>query len=136
MKNRTPTSTILIVSLLLAILIGILVPCALAQEATPSPETAMDLAAFLSWLLTAGGALFLGAGISFVAEKLPAFQRIPTEYKFPTVTAATIISALIIRVAVVITPPHIITAIQPYWQTAIVALLALIGSQVTHKKFP
>jgi len=123
-----------VLAILTLITITILATPALAQELNPPPEISTDLAAFLSWLLTASGALFLGAGISFLAEKIPAFQRIPKSYKFPTIIAATMASSLIAQVLTVITPPHMITAIQPYWRTAVMALLALVSSQVTHQK--
>jgi hypothetical protein len=126
--------------LLASFALGLAIPSvpALARplpQDPPPQDTAEDLAEFLTWLLTGAGALFLGAGIAFFAEHIPAFQRVSTDYKFPVIVAATIVLSVIIQIIVTIVPPDVFAAIQPYWRTAIVVLFALVSSQTIHKRF-
>jgi hypothetical protein len=136
MSIRRLRRAIIALVLFFAFLVGLAVPVLahpLPQEAPPQ-DTAEDLVEFLNWLLTGAGALALGAALSFIAEKIPAFQRIPKNWKFPVVVAATIALSLIVQVAVTLVPPAVFAAVQPFWRTAVIALFALVSSQVTHAR--
>jgi hypothetical protein len=135
-KNR-PRHSFVALTLFLSLVAGATIPVLarpLPQEAPPQ-DTAEDLVEFLNWLLTGAGALAMGAALSFVAEKLAAFQRVPTTWKFPVIITATIILSLIIQLVTTLTPPAVFAVVQPYWRTAVVALFALVSSQTTYRRY-
>jgi hypothetical protein len=135
-RRRRLRRAIIALVLFLSFSVGLIVPV-LARplpQGLPPQETAEDLVEFLNWLLTGAGALALGAALSFIAEKIPAFQRVPKNWKFPVVVAATIALSLIVQIVVTLVPPAVFAVAQPYWRTAVVALFALVSSQVTHAR--
>lgn len=124
------------ISLLVAVLMSVMAVGAVAAQGEPpiaGPDNPTDLLAVLGWL-AAGGA---GPAIAFALNKLPWFRAIENDnVKLGIVVTCVVIVPLTAKVAIDLVPPHIWPLVQPYWATAVGALLlGWPASQITFETF-
>lgn len=124
------------ISLLVAVVVSVVAVGAVAAQGEPpisGPENPTDLLAVLGWL-AAGGA---GPAIAFALNKLAWFKALENgNAKLAIVVTCVVIIPLLAKVAIDLVPPHIWPLIQPYWATAVGALLlGWPASQITFETF-
>lgn len=90
----------------------------------------MTIIEFLTWAGTAAGA---AAILSFVAERLPAFQSLTPEVKGYVMLGGSALIALAAYAVLQFVPAETLAVIAPYFQVMYGVVAAWIANQVAHK---
>lgn len=93
----------------------------------------MDLTQFLTWLASAAGA---AAALSFVAERVPAFQQLSADLKGYVMLAGSILLALAAYAVLTFVPADQLAQLAPWFQVLYGVVAAWIANQVAHKADP
>ena len=93
----------------------------------------MTIYEFLTWVGSAGGA---AAVLSFVLERIPAFQQLSSEARSWVNLAGTIVIALTAYCIITYVPPEYLTAAAPFFQIIAACVTTWLASQVAHKVDP
>lgn len=93
----------------------------------------MDLTQFLTWLGTAAGA---AAALSFIAERIPAFQTLTAEVKGYIMLGGSAVLALGAYAVLTYVPPDTLAQLAPWFQVIYGVVAAWIANQVAHKADP
>jgi len=98
----------------------------------PIPQEApvMSIEQFLMFLAGAGGA---AAAFAFIAERVPAFQAVPSHHKSLVVLAGSLVIALAAWSVLAYVPAATLDEIAPVFQIVYGVAGAWIASQVAHK---
>lgn len=93
----------------------------------------MDLMQFLTWLASAAGAT---AFLSFVAERIPAFQTLSAGAKGYVMLGGSIVIALAAFAVITYVPPAVLDQLKPWFQVVYGVVAAWLASQFAHKADP
>lgn len=93
----------------------------------------MDIREFLLWLVSAAGA---GAVFSFVAERIPAFQRLTAQAKSYWVLAGSLALSLGAYAILAYVPPEVLDALKPWFQVAAGVVGTWLTTQLAHSADP
>ncbi len=93
----------------------------------------MTIDQFLTWLASAGGA---PAAAAFVAERLPAFQQLPSGSKSLAMLGASLAIALAAYLVLTLTPAEQLAQIAPIFQVLYGVVGTWIAGQVAHSADP
>lgn len=89
----------------------------------------MDLTQFLTWLGSAAGAT---AALSFIAERIPAFQSLTPQIKGYVMLGGSAALALIAYAVLTFVPPDQLAQLAPWFQVIYGVVAAWITNQVAH----
>lgn len=93
----------------------------------------MDIKSFLIWLSSAGGA---AAALSFIAERLPAFQKLTSGQKQAVHLGGSLAIALIAYAILTYVPPEMLEQIKPIFALVAAVVGSWITGQVAHAHDP
>lgn len=93
----------------------------------------MDLTQFLTWLASAAGAT---AFLSFVAERIPAFQALSASAKGYVMLGGSIVLAMIAFAILTYVPPAALEQLKPWFQVLYGVIAAWLANQFAHKADP
>jgi hypothetical protein len=93
----------------------------------------MDIYQFLTWLASAGGA---AAVLSFVLERISAFQDLTPDAKSWVNLGGTIVLALGAFAVLTYVPKDVLTQLAPWFQIVAACVTAWLASQVAHRIDP
>lgn len=93
----------------------------------------MTLTEFLTWLVSSAGA---STALSFIAERLPAFQKLPASAKGYTMLVGSLVIAGLAYAVLHFTPPDMLAQLVPWFQIAYGVVGAWIANQLAHKADP
>lgn len=93
----------------------------------------MDPREFLTWLASSAGA---GAALSFIAERIPAFQKLKPEHKSLIHLAGSLLIALSAYAILTYVPPDVLVSLTPVFQVIAAVVGTWIANQVAHKADP
>ena len=93
----------------------------------------MNLTDFLIWLGSSAGAT---AFLSFVAERLPAFQALSGTAKSYVMLAGSAAIALAAYFVLTLTPPDTLAQLTPIFQVVYGVVAAWLANQLAHKQDP
>lgn len=94
---------------------------------------AMTLTDFLIWLGSSAGAT---AFLSFIAERLPAFQVLSSSQKSYAMLIGSIVLAGLAYAVLTFVPPETLTALVPWFQIVYGAVASWIANQFAHQQDP
>lgn len=89
----------------------------------------MTLTDFLIWLGSSAGAT---AALSFIAERLPAFQDLSSSAKSYTMLIGSIVLAGVAYAVLTFVPPETLAALVPWFQIVYGAVASWIVNQTMH----
>lgn len=93
----------------------------------------MTITEFLTWLGSASGAT---AALSFLAERLPAFQALSPTAKSYIMLFGSMAIAGVSYAVLTYTPPEVLEQLVPWFQIVYVTVAAWIANQFAHKADP
>jgi len=93
----------------------------------------MTLPEFLTWLASAAGAT---VALSFVAERIPAFQQLTPEIKGYVMLGGSVALALAAYAVLALVPAELMAQLAPWFQIVYGVVAAWIANQVAHKADP
>ncbi len=93
----------------------------------------MKLTDFLIWLTSAAGA---SAALSFIAERVPAFQRLSPAHKSLFHLAGSVALALAAYAILTYVPPDVLAQIAPVFQIVAAVVGSWLANQVAHRADP
>lgn len=93
----------------------------------------MDLMQFLTWLATSAGA---AAAVSFLAERIPAFQAWTPQVKNYAMLAGSALAALAAYAVLTYVPAETLGMIAPWFQIVSGVFVAWLANQGAHKIDP
>lgn len=93
----------------------------------------MDLREFLIWLGTSAGA---GAALSFIAERIPAFNALTSTVKAYIHLLGSLALALAAYAVMTFVPAETLDALLPWFQIVAAGVGTWIVNQVAHKADP
>lgn len=93
----------------------------------------MDLVQFLTWLASSAGA---AGALSFIAERIPAFQALAPARKSLVHLAGSVILALAAYSILTYAPPEWLAAAAPWFQVVYGVVYTWIANQVLHRVDP
>lgn len=93
----------------------------------------MTLTDFLIWLGSAAGAT---AFLSFVAERLPAFQALSPQAKSYTMLGGSVVIALAAYAVLTYVPAETLAQLAPVFQVVYGVVAAWLANQFAHKADP
>lgn len=93
----------------------------------------MTLPEFLTWLASAAGAT---VALSFVAERIPAFQALAPEVKSYVMLGGSVALALVAYAVLAFVPAETLAQLAPWFQVVYGVVGAWIANQMAHKADP
>lgn len=93
----------------------------------------MTITDFLIWLGSSAGAT---AALSFIAERLPAFQALSSTAKSYTMLIGSILLAGVAYAVLTFVPSETLTALVPWFQIVYGAVASWIANQFAHQQDP
>ena len=93
------------------------------------PLTIVELFKFL------GTPVFIGFLVSFLLERVPAFQLLSSDMKAIVSLVLAVLLPIVSYALLNYVPMSLIEALQPWYAAAITGVIGFIGSQVWHKLF-
>lgn len=93
----------------------------------------MDITQFFVWLASASGAT---AFLSFVAERIPAFQKLTSAEKGYVMLGGSLAVSLAAFAVLTYTPADVLAQLAPWFQVAYGVVVAWMANQFAHKQDP
>ena len=93
----------------------------------------MSITEFLIWLSSSAGAT---TALSFVAERLPAFQALSASARSYTMLIGSVAIAGAAYAVLTYTPPEVLAQLVPWFQVVYGVVAAWIANQFAHKADP
>lgn len=90
----------------------------------------MSIQDFLVWLASAGGAT---ATLAFIAERVPAFQKLTPDQKWYVHLAGSLVIALAAYAVLTYFPANTLVLLAPWFQIVYGVVFAWLANQVAHK---
>lgn len=93
----------------------------------------MSISDFLTFLASSAGA---SAALSFIAERIPAFQQLTAQQKGLTMLGGSLAIALAAYATLTYVPAETLAQLAPYFQIAYGVVGTWIANQLAHKQDP
>jgi len=96
-------------------------------------EPILDLKQFLTFLSLGGSVVAIQVVVSILLDKAVWFQALSSTNRLLLTVGASVVLGLVAALIVNLTPPEVLTALQPYFLTVVLSVSPFIGGEIAHR---